>query len=195
MVHRAYFGYQHPLPVRRAVALSLTIIGGAWLAGCSVPPAMPSNAASQELSASKLEPGDIDRLAGAPWIGTLTYKDYSSGRPTTIDSSFMVSRVPGEPAAWKFGYGYSKEPHADAEEVVRLSSDGRVLGDERVVAVERGADGSLRFTTESEGDDDGRPSLFRFEHVSTPTTLTRRKLVRFEGESEFFERHIYRWAR
>lgn len=156
---------------------------------------MPSGAALREQAAAGLEPGDINRLTGTPWVGTLTYKDYTIGKPTTIESSFMVTPVPGDPAAWKFGYGYSKEPHADAEEVVRLSADGRTLGDERVIAVERVADGSLRFTTESEGDDDGRPSLFRFEHVLTPATLTRQKLVRFEGESEFFERHIYRWAR
>lgn len=138
---------------------------------------------------------DIDALAGPAWTGTLTYVDYESGRRTTIDSSFVVRRVGESPPAWEFGVGYSTEPHADAREVVALSSDGRSLGDERVILRESLPDGGVQIVTESDGEDDGRAARFRFEHTVTPREYTRRKLVRFDGDSEFFERHTYRWTR
>lgn len=143
----------------------------------------------------RLIASDIDALTGPAWSGTLTYLDYTSKRPTTIDSSLMVRRTGDSPPAWEIGVGYSKEPHADSKETLKLSSDGAELGDERVVSREPLAGGGVRFITEADGEDDRRPARFRFEHTITAHEYSKRKLVRFEGETEFFERHVYRWTR
>lgn len=146
-------------------------------------------------SGARLLAADVDRLAGDPWVGTLTYLDYTSNQLTTIDSSLMVRRTDASAATWEFGVGYSKEPHADSKEVVSLSGDGTMLGDEVVVSREETADGGLRFVTECDGMDDERPARFRFEHTVTAKEYVRRKMVRFNGEEDFFERHVYRWGR
>jgi len=146
-------------------------------------------------TSARLTAADVDALTGLPWIGTLTYLDYTSGTHTTIDSTLVVQRTSKTAAAWEFATGYSKEPRADSTEIVALSDDGRMLGDARVIQRDALADGGIFFVTESTGDDDHRASDFRLEHSITAHEYSRRKLVRFEGEPEFFERHIYRWKR
>lgn len=180
------------------VVVSLVGVGAlAFVAGCATDKesgAATTNAASATAVAALAE-ADVDLLCGKPWVGTLTYLDYTSKKETAIDSSLIVRRVGTGPAAWEFGVGYSKEPHADVKEVAALSADGRMLGDERVVSREGLAGGGVRFVTEAEGKDDNRPAKFRYEHTITANEYTRRKLVRFDGETEFFQRHVYRWAR
>jgi hypothetical protein len=156
--------------------------------GCSIK-GKPTGAGGAPL------PDDIDALTGPAWIGTLTYLDYTTGRHTTIDSSFIVRRVGDSPPAWEFGVGYSKEPHADSKEILSLSADGRALGDMHVLARESLTNGGLRFVTECDGEDDRRSARLRFEHTVTLHEYSRRKLVRFNGESQFVERHVYQWKR
>lgn len=144
---------------------------------------------------ARLNAADIDLLTGSPWVGSLTYLDYTSKVPRTIDSSLIVRRVADNPPAWEFGIGYSKEPHADSKSSAALSADGTSLGDEVVTSRAALPGGGVRFTTECDGVDDNRPARFRFEHTITPNAYARRKMVRFDGEAEFFERHIYRWSR
>lgn len=169
------------------LVLSITIIG-LLFAGCST-------TASTPRTGTQLTPAQVDRLCGAPWIGTLTYLDYTSGKLTTIDSSLQVRRLDGPGARWEYGIGYSKEPHADSRETLELTRGGTQLGDERIVRVEEDASGTLRYVTECEGLDDNRPASFRFEHEVSDRACSRRKMVRFAGTTEWFERHIYRWHR
>jgi hypothetical protein len=173
----------------RSICLALILAFlGLGMASCSSRPPVDENVA-------RLEPADIDRLCGAPWVGTLTYLDYTSGQHTTIDSNVTVRRVESKPATWEVGIGYSKEPHADARELVSLSADGTKLDSELVIVATRSPDGQLRFVTECDGMDDNRPATFRFEHDVNARTYSRRKMVRLAGASEWFERHIYRWSR
>ena len=171
--------------VHRVVALGIVLATGA----CS---------ASQRASSTpsnRLIPAAIDALTGAPWVGPLTYLDYTSKKSTTIDSTLSVRRTAQTPPTWEFGIGYSKEPHADNTQSVVLSIDAGLLGDERVVSREAIAGGGVKFVTESQGQDDHLPAQFRFEHTITTHEYSRRKMVRFQGQMEFFERHVYRWLR
>lgn len=156
--------------------------------GCGTPNKQAANTA-------RLYPADIDRLAGVPWVGSLTYLDYKSHKHTTIDSSIEVRRTGNHPAQWEFGYGYAKEPHADSKETVTLSADGRTFDGEAVISRTALPNGGLLFITEADGEDDNRPARFRFEYSITAHECSRRKLVRFNDGSGFFERHVYRWKR
>lgn len=172
----------------RAMSMCLVALLLQLALGCAADRTTPSDE-------PRLTAADIDTLAGTPWVGTLTYLDYQSSRLTTIDSSLIVRRTADAPPAWEFGVGYSKEPHADAKETVALADDGRSLGDEVVISRETLPDGAVRFITEVDGKDDHRPARFRFVHTVSARAYTRSKLVRFEGDREFFERHVYRWSR
>lgn len=142
--------------------------------------------------------GDIDRLTGAPWTGTLTYLDYERQVPTTIKSSLQVARLPdpaGGAAAWDMRVGYADEPHANSGETLVLPRGGRTFRDGQVVERAIRADGTVRVVTEQDGLDDNRAARFRFVYLLGQRECSIQKLVRFTPREEFFERHIYRWSR
>ena len=43
-------------------------------------------------SAPRVDAADMQRLAGAPWKGSLTYMDYTSKKPVTVASALVVTR-------------------------------------------------------------------------------------------------------
>ncbi len=143
---------------------------------------------------ARMQPTDLDLLIGKPWSGTLTYLDYTSGEPTTIRSSLSVHRAQSL-GAWKFSIGYGDEPHADTSDVVAVSADGRKFADEPVVERSLELDGSIHVVTECDSTDNGQPVRMRHVYVIGERACSLQKLVRGEGQVEFFERHIYRWTR
>jgi len=142
---------------------------------------------------ARARPADLDGLAGGQWAGTLTYLDYSTKKSTSIPCTLEVARAGG--GAWEVRTGYPDEPHANSRERVALGEDGRRLGDEAVVERRALEDGGVLLVTERDGVDDDRPARFRFEYRIGAHEYSLRKLVRLNGEREFFERHIYRWSR
>lgn len=141
---------------------------------------------------------DIDRLTGEPWTGTLTYLDYTSREETTIKASLLVARLPEQPDgafAWDMRVGYADEPHANDSETAVLADGGRSFRDAHVVERAVLADGTVRFVTEQDGEDDGRAARLRFVYLVGETQCSIQKLVRFGPDGAFFERHVYRWNR
>lgn len=193
-------------PLRAAVVvLSLSIAAAVLLAthvGCSNTPAATSpadiRAASPVGDGPRVLAADLDRLTGAPWRGTLTYLDYTSKKPTEIRSTLTFARVTPQPAepSWTMSIGYTDEPQADSGEVVALQQRGRVLSEETIIERSELPDGrGVRFVAEAEGQDDRRDARIRHVYTITAHEFTLQKLVRFRGDSEFFERHVYRWTR
>lgn len=159
--------------------------------GCSGPGPAPAARATASMRAQ-----DVDGLTGGAWAGTLTYLDYTSGKPYTMPATLAVERIAGaaEPS-WRFRVGYPDEPKANAERLVVLAGQGSVFDGETVVERTEEPGGVVRVVTEAEGEDDRRPARFRHEYEFGPGACSIRKLVRFEGESAFFERNTFRWRR
>ena len=76
-----------------------------------------------------------------------------------------------------------------------LAGGGSVFDGEAVVERSELPGGAVRVVTEADGEDDHKPARFRHEYEMGPRACSIRKLVRFEGESAFFERNTYRWGR
>lgn len=144
---------------------------------------------------ARVEPSDVQRLTGAPWKGSLTYLDYSSGKSTSIPSALVVTPAAADERSWRFDYQYPDEPRANSSSLVTIAADGSTIDGEQVRERSATADGLLRIVTEKPGQDDGRPALFRFTYVIGDSSFSRRKEVKLEGAAEFFERHIYTWIR
>jgi hypothetical protein len=145
--------------------------------------------------APRIEPADVQRLAGAPWKGSLTYLDYTSKKPVTLASSLVVTRADADGRSWVFDYQYPDEPKANSARNVTLAGDGSTIDGERVTERSVLPGGILRIVTEQSGHDDGRPAMFRFTYLLGDSSLSRRKEVRFEGTADYFERHSYNWTR
>ena len=140
-------------------------------------------------------PADLDLIAGPSWHGTLTYLDYQSGKPVSIRSTLLLTRLPGDAPRWELRLGYDDEPHANRAEVLAIDAGGRTLDGEAVVERTSLADGAVQVVTEADGEDDHRPARFRHVYVLGATRSSLQKLVRFAGTDTFFERNIYRWQR
>lgn len=144
---------------------------------------------------AKISPKDISVLVGERWTGTLTYRDYGTGKPVTILSDVTISLAKGEKSKWNFSFEYPKEPKANSSDVIELSRDGRTFDGEKVIEIKNLSSGVLRFTTEIKGEDDDKPALIRHVYLISKTEFTKTKEVKFDGAAEFIERNTYKWKR
>jgi hypothetical protein len=144
------------------------------------------------VSAQSLKRSDVKRLEGGKWIGTLTYRDYASGKPVSIRSNLSVSSK--TPWTWTFAYEYPDEPKANSSDDVTLSENGKTFDGEAVVSRSKRR-GSLTVVTTARGKDNDRPATIRHTYVIETGTFTVKKEVLIDGEMEYFERHTYAWKR
>jgi hypothetical protein len=145
--------------------------------------------------APRIEPADVQRLAGAPWKGSLTYLDYTSKKQVSIASALVVTRLDADGRSWQFEYRYPDEPKANSTSRVTIAADGLTIDGERVTERSVLAGGIVRIVTEKSGQDDRRPAMFRFTYLVGDSSFSRRKEVKFDGTADYFERHTYSWTR
>lgn len=138
---------------------------------------------------------DLEALSSKLWRGELKYLDYRKNVWTTIPSNLRISRSEQDPQTWLWSYGYDNEPHANAKDGMRLSSDGKNLGEEKVISRTRLHKGVIRIVTILAGKDDGRDAEFRFTYLFDKDSFERKKEVRLVGSEDYFVRHIYSWKR
>jgi hypothetical protein len=195
----ALAGYENvggPPGVVESGMLARTLLLAAVVSLASCARDRPAGAAREWGRDPLVAPHEFDQLAGAPWSGTLTYTDFTSGERTTIRSTLLVTRV-GD-GAWDFAIGYNDEPHANNKQRVALDDAGRFIrfGD-RCEEVVRGSSPATPgpIETVADGDDNGRPAIIKHVYMISPKAFSIRKLVKPPGEPEFFERNIYEWTR
>lgn len=179
------------------IALALSVALCCCLTACHSTTTNQSKAATATESKSDIvRTADFDTLTGETWRGTLTYLDYTSNKPTSIRSTLRVTAK--EPGVWLFATGYDDEPHADGASEVRIVDVGKSISNddtmERVVSrVER--DGGVEIITEHAGEDNEQKATIRREYIIGKGSFSIRKLVKIEGEPDFFQRHEYSWKR
>jgi hypothetical protein len=142
-------------------------------------------------------PKDFDELVGPGWAGTLTYRDYTTEARTTIKAALLLARMAGPldgGARWDLRIAYADEPHANSGDTISLSADGRRFRNATVVERRVLADGRTQIVTEEEGRDNDRPARIRMVYTIGKRVSSLQKLVRYDG-ADYFERHIYEWAR
>lgn len=138
---------------------------------------------------------DLARLCGVQWQGTLTYRDYSSGKSVTIRSGLRVEPLLPDSAAWLFRYSYPDEPQADGIDTVLVTMGGRVLDGAQVVDRTNGAEGWWTAVSERRGRDNNRPALLRHTYRFEAASFSVRKEVLPEDEDAWVERNRYEWRR
>lgn len=138
---------------------------------------------------------DLKQLTGF-WKGTLTYLDYSSGKPYTMPANLEVSQLNGS-AQFRFLNSYPDEPHANSADTIRINENGTRFNQERMVSRKKRADGSLEIVTHEPGTDgnDQREALFRHTYTISATQFIRKKEVQFKGTKIWIKRHEYRYSR
>lgn len=173
-------------------SLLLAVMSLVAVAGCASNPSGSSAPAAARAA-------DLDRLAGPPWAGTLTYLDYASDQRTTIPVTLEVARVvpekAGGGAAWSFAFNFSEEPEAAETMVIALSPDGAALGDEMVVERAELPGGAVRIVTVQESADNNRPARLRQIYTLDDQRVSVVKMVRYTGETDELERNRFELSR
>ncbi len=138
---------------------------------------------------------DFQKISGS-WKGSLTYLDYSSGKPYTMPADMEISRI-GTTNTFAWAHRYPNEPGANSIDTVVLTPDGKYIDRARIRTRRVLPNGDVEVITEETGTDgnDNRPATFRHTYVLGKDLFTKRKDVRFAGESKWINRHEYRYTR
>ena len=138
---------------------------------------------------------DFELLSGS-WTGSLTYLDYSSGKPYTMPADLLITRI-GQTNQFAVENLYPNEKSANATDTLVISKDGKSIDGALIKSRKKLPNGDLEIITEETGTDgnDNKPATFRQTYTFGKTTFTKRKDVQFEGESEWIKRHEYSYSR
>ena len=131
------------------------------------------------------------------WSGTLTYLDYSSGKPYTMEANIRVAHIARNDSSLTFSYVYPKEPKANEVDTLTISQGGKYLDGARLVEVKLAPNKDFELMTESAGTDgnDGKKAVIRKTYILKGSSFTIRKDVKFDDSKTWINRHIYDFVR
>jgi len=130
---------------------------------------------------------DFEILNNTSWKGSLTYKDYSSGKQETIPSKLQI-KIEDNKIKWSIQYDY--EPHKNNKSSVKIKKNGTYYGNEKVVSniIENGV---RTIITTYKGRDNGNKATFFNIHKFDNYNYSLTKEVRLENTAERFVRSTY----
>jgi hypothetical protein len=138
---------------------------------------------------------DFTKLSGS-WKGTLTYLDYSSGKPYTMPADIEVKRI-RKTNKFIFSNIYPNEKSANSIDTIIISKDGKYIDKELIKSRRKLENGDIEIVTEEFGKDgnDNKPATFRHTYTFGKTTYKKRKDVQFTGQTNWINRHEYSYTR
>ncbi|RXK81707.1 hypothetical protein [Filimonas effusa] len=139
----------------------------------------------------KVSARDFKALIGS-WQGALTYLDYQSGKPYTMPANLKVYRI-GKSNNYVLSNIYPNEKSANSTDTLKIASDGRSIGTERIISKRKLENGDLEIVTGKSGTDgnDNKPALFRYTYTIGRSVYKKKKEVQFSGETTWVKRHEY----
>jgi hypothetical protein len=128
--------------------------------------------------------------------GTLTYLDYTSGKPFSMPA--VITLRGGNPGSGMVirSLAYPEEPKANGTDTILISKDGKMIDDAQLVSRSVTPQKTV-IITERNGVDgnDHRKAKLRYIYNISTTEFSIRKEVQFEGTAQWIQRHEYRFSR
>lgn len=148
---------------------------------------------AQEIT--KISAKDFKVLEGS-WQGSLTYLDYSSGKPYTMPADAAIKRL-GKTNQFIFSNIYPNETSANSIDTVTISIDRQFIGTQLVKSKKRFRNGTVEIISEELGTDgnNNKAATFRNTYTISKTFFKKRKDVQFIGEANWINRHEYSYKR
>jgi hypothetical protein len=130
------------------------------------------------------------------WQGTITYLDYTSGKPFTMPCNLTISKDKTNTQRLVLAYEYPNEPKANGNDTIVISADGKMIDDEMFVSKEK-VNGVLTITAEKSGVDgnDNKKAILRHVYIIGKKTFIKRKEVKFDGEEKWILRNEFKMSR
>lgn len=142
---------------------------------------------------NRLTIADFKLLSGS-WKGSLTYLDYTSNKPFTMEANTLFEMV-SDTSFDQFIY-YSEEPQKNADSRYFIKENGTMLNEMKLVERIQYADGSLQIVLEyrgPDGNDNRMATMQRVMQISSGK-LVITKNVKYDGENTYIQRHQYRFT-
>lgn len=145
----------------------------------------------QAQSSLKISTKDFDKASGT-WVGTLTYMDYSSGKPYTMPANALIHRIK-QTKTYIVSNLYPNEPSANSVDTIIIAQNGQFIGKEEVRSKKKLPNGSIEIISEEKGIDgnDNKAAFFRHTYILGKDILSFKKEVRFDGQTVWIKRHEY----
>jgi len=139
--------------------------------------------------AQNIKVKDLSGSVGT-WNGTLTYLDYSSGKPFTMSANIKIG-LTADNMGYIMGYEYPKEPHANSSDTTFIAGDQ--FGKDKIVEFKKTSDGGYKLITEILGNDgnENKKAILRHTYLLTSNTYSIIKEVKFEGTDKWIKRNEY----
>ncbi|MCA0153912.1 hypothetical protein [Winogradskyella vincentii] len=138
-----------------------------------------------------LKISDFEILNNTSWEGQLTYKDYQSGKLSTIDAT-MQMKIKNDRIITNIQYTY--EPNKNNSSSVKLKKDGAYYGNEKVISNSK-IDDERIFVTYYEGKDNGRKADIFITHKFDDDNLKIVKEVQYKNDENRFVRNTYQFTK
>jgi hypothetical protein len=142
----------------------------------------------------RIQKNDIRILEGN-WIGSLTYLDYTSGKPYTMPANLSVTSISGT-SNLLFRMVYPDEPKANGNDTVMIDQNGLFFDGAKVTG-KLSKNNSVVIITEQNGKDgnDHKNALIKKTYTADKTTFSITKEILFEGEQKWILRHTYTFSK
>ena len=131
------------------------------------------------------------------WKGTLTYLDYSSGKPYTMPANVSISIDTKNNDQVIFSYQYPNEPKANSSDTLQIKSNGTMFYQATVTLKKINAYRSVQIETEITGIDgnDNKQAILKHVYLMSSKQFINRKEVKFMGEQNWITRNEYNFSR
>lgn len=134
---------------------------------------------------------DFESLNNTSWKGTLTYKDYQSGKQETIPCTMQLKIEGGKIV---FNQQYTYEPNKNNRSSVRIKKNGTYFGNEKVLSFTK-ENGTKTLVTIYQSRDNGKKADMFITHILTDSTYTVTKEVSYLDSDEKFVRNTYSYTK
>ncbi|MBX9779406.1 MAG: hypothetical protein K2X26_03630 [Chitinophagaceae bacterium] len=142
---------------------------------------------AQEISIQKND----TRIFEGKWVGSLTYLDYTSGKPYTMPANLIVTSITGT-RNLLFQMIYPDEPKANGNDTVMIEQNGSFFDGAKVIS-KRTTDNGLVIVTKQNGTDgnEHKKAVIKKTYTVDKTSFSITKEILFEGEQKWILRHTY----
>ena len=141
---------------------------------------------------TKVEISDFEILNNTNWKGTLTYKDYTSGKETTLKTTMSVFLIKNKVVT---EIKFPGEPKANSKSTTKLKKNGTYYGNEKVITNEILEDGTVKITTFFVGKDNYKKARMYKTYTFNKTSFSIVKEVQYLGSDEKFIRNKQNYKR
>ena len=143
----------------------------------------------------RVSPADFKSLLGM-WQGSLTYLDYSSGKPYTMGADIDIKQI-GASNSFIFSNTYPKESGANSIDTMVISKNGKMINGNTVKSKRLLDNGNTEITTEVLNTDgnDNKSAVLKHTYIIGKNIYINRKEVRFTGQKIWIKRNEYKYVR